>query len=337
MVNYVPGSYFVYAPNKGAPIVFAIFFAISGLLFAYQTYKYKCWRMTVILPWGATIFSAGFITREIGAYHYDKLPIFIAQTVLLLEAPPVYAAALYFILGRTLYYIPYLSPIHPGRVVTTFLGIDALIGIMIANGAWRLADTDISKGERKAGAGLIKASVILQAVSCIGFIAIAGIFHRRASKQGILNKKVRTVLIVLYISMTLIFTRTVYRVVEYFQGYTGNIVTHEPYFWLFEASLMITNSWMLNIFFPGRYLPSSNKVYLARDGTSEIIGPGWVDKRPFLLTFFDPFDLWGLIKGRDKATAFWEEENKRNGEVVASLPLEMNGQQITTTTTSRSQ
>ncbi|KAI9699258.1 MAG: hypothetical protein M1836_002868 [Candelina mexicana] len=315
MANYVPGSYFV-KPQPGRKYAIPLLIANS---------KYKCWRMTVILPWGATIFVAGFVTRELGAYHYDELPIFIAQTVLLLEAPPVYAAALYFILGRTLYYIPYLSPIHPGRVVTTFLGIDALIGIMIANGAWRLADKDSSEGQQKAGAGLVKASIILQAVSCIGFVAIAALFHIRAAKQGILNKKLRTVLIVLYISMTLIFTRTVYRIVEYFEGYTGDVITHEPYFWVFESTLMLINSWMLNIFFPGRYLPRSNKVYLARDGKSEIIGPGWVDKRPFLVTFFDPFDIWGLIKGRDKATAFWEEENKRHGD--AGQPLETNDQQ----------
>ena len=71
---------------------------------------------------------------------------------------------------------------------------------------------------------------------------------------------------------------------------------------------MFINSVMLNIFHPGRYLPRSNKTYLARDGVSEIEGPGWIDKRPFLATLFDPCDIFGLITRRDKETKFWEQE-----------------------------
>lgn len=32
-----PGSFWFYAPNKGAPIAFAILFAVSGFLHAYQS------------------------------------------------------------------------------------------------------------------------------------------------------------------------------------------------------------------------------------------------------------------------------------------------------------
>jgi hypothetical protein len=38
-----PGSLWFYAPNKGAPIAFAILFAISGAVHFYQTlYVYDC-------------------------------------------------------------------------------------------------------------------------------------------------------------------------------------------------------------------------------------------------------------------------------------------------------
>ena len=72
---------------------------------------------------------------------------------------------------------------------------------------------------------------------------------------------------------------------------------------------MLVNSVLLNVFHPARFLPQSNKIYLARDGVTELEGPGWIDKRHFLLTIFDPFDLGGLIQGRDKKeTAFWEAD-----------------------------
>lgn len=49
-------------------------------------------------------------------------------------------------------------------------------------------------------------------------------------------------------------------------------------------------------------------MYLAKDGATELEGPGWVDPRPWWATALDPFDLAGLIKGKDKKTAFWETE-----------------------------
>ena len=49
-----------------------------------------------------------------------------------------------------------------------------------------------------------------------------------------------------------------------------------------------------------------------------------MDKRPFLLTLLDPFDIGGLIAGKDKGPKFWEEaDSNHNGharEDGAMLP-----------------
>lgn len=63
------------------------------------------------------------------------------------------------------------------------------------------------------------------------------------------------------------------------------------------------------------FLPRSNKVYLSKDGVTEVEGPGWVDKRPFLATVVDPFDLVGLIMGRDKTTKFWETDQAQGNDL----------------------
>jgi len=39
---------------------------------------------------------------------------------------------------------------------------------------------------------------------------------------------------------------------------------------------------------------------------TELRGPGWKDNRPFITTLADPFDLWGLFRGHDKKTRFWD-------------------------------
>ena len=135
MITPVPGSYYVYAPTKGVSIVFAVLFAISGGLHIWQNnIKYHSWRIGLLLPWAALVFVAGFSMREYGVYHYDKLNAFIASQVMLFVAPPIYNGANYFIFGRALYYLPYLSLIHPGRVWSTFITLDTIDGILAGNG-----------------------------------------------------------------------------------------------------------------------------------------------------------------------------------------------------------
>lgn len=158
------------------------------------------------------------------------------------------------------------------------------------------------------GEALVKSALILQTVLFLSFFLLGGIFHARAAKAGVLTPKIRTVLRVMYASCTIITARCVYRVVEYFQGYTGTLFTHEAYFYVFEAAIMLVNTLLLNVWHPGQRLPRDNKVFLAPDGTTEREGPGWKDSRPFFATLFDPFDVWGIFTRRDKKTRFWEME-----------------------------
>jgi len=249
--------------------------------------------------------TVGFAVREAAAYNYDNLGILIAENVLIMSGPPIYAVTNYLVLGRCLYYLPYLSPIHPGRVVTTFLGVDFIVEVLIGSGVSRAINTTNSPSNRKVGETLVKSALIIQAIMFLLFITLAAHFHRRARRASILPKNLQTIIIVLYISSTLITIRCLYRTVEYFQGYTGDLYTHEAYFWVFEAALMWTNTAMLNIWHPGRFLPRDYKLYLSRDGVTEIRGPGWKDDRGVVVSLLDPFDLIGLFRGNDKKTEFW--------------------------------
>lgn len=217
-------------------------------------------------------------------------------------------------LGRTLYYVPYLSPIHPGRVISTFVGLDIIVAILTGNGAAKVSNIDNSATELRLGRGLLRTSILLQVICFLGFIALEVTFHRRCLRANIPNKKLRMIIILLYTSSALILIRNVYRVVEVFQGYTGYLQTHEAFFYVFDGTLMLINSMMLNLFHPMMFLPHSNKTYLCRNGVTETEGPGWVDKRPLLVTVFDPLDLVGLFIGRDKITKFWETEQAQGDD-----------------------
>lgn len=259
-----------------------------------------------------------------GLYFKHSLPLGRTVSLFQLEVNlanldrPVYEGANFVILGRILYYIPYLSPIHPGRVFSTFVGLLFLVELLTANGAALLANTEATETNRDVGEGLLKAALVLQLAVMVGFVSLAVTFHVRCWRAALLTKKLRSVLIVLYCSCALITTRTVFRTVEYFMAAGQHrwddpedadpIVKNEWIFWIFEVAIMFANTMMLNIFHPMMCLPRSNKIYLAKDGVTEVEGPGFKDPRPWYVTFIDPFDIAGLIFKKGKDYKYWEAE-----------------------------
>ncbi|KAL2256340.1 hypothetical protein VTK26DRAFT_1819 [Humicola hyalothermophila] len=318
--KHVPGSVYFYAPNKGAPVFFAIAFASTGAFHIYQCIYYKCWKLTGFYVFCAVLFTAGFITRAVGTFDYENLVKYIVSTCLIYAAPPIVELGNYHILGRILYYVPYHSPIHPGRVLTTFAFISFLVEVLNANGVAYYANQSLEPWQLEIGKALLKTALVLQ-LGVLGlFVLLAVTFQRRCLRAGLRNAKLTSAMTTLYMSTALIGSRTVFRVVEYWsisgenfweEGLDPNslspMIRYEWFFWVFEASLMIANHVLMNVRHPRRYLPKSAKTFLAQDGVTEVDGPGYKDSRPFLMTLVDPFDVVGLVKGRDKQQRFWEQ------------------------------
>ncbi|KAL2151596.1 hypothetical protein VTH82DRAFT_6694 [Thermothelomyces myriococcoides] len=320
--EYADGSVWFYAPNKGAPVFFAFAFAVSGIHHLYCCVHYRCWRMTGIYVFCCVLFTAGFIAREIGAFDYGDLITLIVSTCLIYAAPPLLELANYHVLGRILYYVPYRSPIHPGRVLTTFAFISAVVEALNGNGVAYSVNQSLPASKQEMGRSLLKASLVMQLGVLACFVLLACTFHRRCARDGPRNQNLFAALYTLYGSTALLSVRTIFRVVEYWTisqhdfwnpgeadlNDFSPMLRYEWFFWVFEASLMLINTVLINVRHPRRYLPKSTKTYLAKDGT-EVQGPGFKDGRPFLQTLVDPFDLWGLVTKKDRGKEFWEDAN----------------------------
>lgn len=138
-------------------------------------------------------------------------------------------------------------------------------------------------GSQGAGSAMVIAALGMQLVVILVFVLLAGLFHRRITRAKLETKPVRIVLITLYFSMVLILVRSIYRLVEHL-GNTeidlgdltalealSPILRHEWYFYVFEATVMLLNSALWNVFNPGRFLPRDPRTYLARDGVTELV------------------------------------------------------------------
>lgn len=226
-----------------------------------------------------------------------------------------------------MYYVPYCAPLHPGRVLTTFGSLSFLVEVLNAVGISWLARPDVTESITRVGDILTKASLILQLCVISLFCVLAALFQRRCNRAGVGGRPaVFRPLATLYVSMTLIFIRTIYRVVEHFGSSIlhrtnsgldpmdlSPILRYEWFFYVFEATLMIINTYLWNVLHPMRSLPTNYHVYLSKDGHTEVEGPGWKDNRPFVMTWIDPLGF--MLKGdKEEEVPFWEAQSRGNAD-----------------------
>ncbi|OBT89119.1 hypothetical protein VE02_01997 [Pseudogymnoascus sp. 03VT05] len=97
----VEGSLYVYAPNKIAPVFFAVSFAASAVGHIWQCHRYKCFQLIGLHPLCAALFFAGYVLREYGAFDYVytgnfvTLITFILSQVFIYICPPLLELANY--------------------------------------------------------------------------------------------------------------------------------------------------------------------------------------------------------------------------------------------------
>ena len=320
-------SLYPYKPVKALPPIFAVAFLACGLTILYQCLsRYRLKRYTYIMTSTSLVWTAGFACRMASIYNDQNIDIFVAQYVLLFVGPPLFAGAEYFIFGRVLAYVPYHTPIHPGRVLTTFVFFDMIVEVLAINGASAMASAKTVK-ERNSGMVRMEVALILQSLLEVIFLSAVNLIERRCRQGKLFPRNLKIVCYVLYVTSAMMLVRCVYRIVEGFEAMNctiddpncGAVDRHEWFFYVFEVANIFLFVMLLTIFPPGKYLPPTDKVYLDPVDGTERVGPGFAnaDKRPFLYTLVDPFNLNSVFTGQglieDK---FWERGHPlyRRGE-----------------------
>ena len=315
-------SLFPYDPVKPLPMIFAVLLTGIGVYQFYQSFlKYRWMKFGFVMTWATLVWVAGFVCRSYSIYHVQSVNIFIAQFVLVLMGPPLYAVGEYFILGRLMAYFPYHAPIHPGRVLGTFFLLSAVVEALTANGAANSAGTGRKPGQRKAGLDCLKAALILQCFIEALYLSLVALLEHRCRRVKKFPRRIRPVFYILYTTSFMMLIRCIVRTIEAFENaecdpnssnpYCGYVTRHEWTFWIFEVANITLFVILLAFFPPGRYLPSSTKVFLDPiDGKTERLGEGFskADKRPLLVTIIDPFNVYGIITGKGlPKQKFWEQ------------------------------
>jgi hypothetical protein len=166
----------------------------------------------------------------------------------------------------------HLSLIRPRYLTMLFVSSDVLGLVVQGTGAIIMPLGTLS--DYHIGSDIVIAGLALMVTSFAVFILVALTFDYRirnhpteASLQTSLDWNVD--LWVLYVGNVLIFTRSVFRLIEYAQGNSGWLISHEWTLYIFDSTLMFVVLVVFNIWHPshlqalltgGRYCEKGVKI-----------------------------------------------------------------------------
>ncbi|BFZ58801.1 hypothetical protein PYCC9005_005866 [Savitreella phatthalungensis] len=235
-----------YDPSKALLSVGCILFALLSIGHTWSAVKARAVWWTAFLV-GGWMEVAGFIARGIGTTQLSALSTYIVQTLFLLLPPAFFSASIYMTLRRLV--VATARPdllIIPMRLCTRlFVGADVLS--LLLQGAGGGLQTSTNDASKSLGQKLVIVGLCIQLVAFTFFLITTWIFSGRLART---TQEVRKIVIGISISGPLILIRSVYRVVEYAQGYTGYIMTHEWALYVFDTLPMLLLTFALFILFP---------------------------------------------------------------------------------------
>jgi hypothetical protein len=179
-----------------------------------------------------------------------------------------------------LFLLPFLAthgsvvPIRPIYLYVFFIFITYAILSITAQGTATFFNPNATDAIVSSGLALIQASLIMQLVLNIAFIAIVGIFHSRCSSRGIFKQsgeqRLKTVTNILYISIAWVLVRNIFSTIQIFLPSDSPAWTVEAYFWVFSATPMLAYTVFLNIWHPAKYLQKDADCCVARSASERV-------------------------------------------------------------------
>jgi hypothetical protein len=270
---------------------------------------YRALKPTILLPLTCLLTTAAFATRALplsSSATDANSQIYTASALLHHTSPPLFLLSAFPILGRLYHYVPYFASMHPARMMLTFGCVTGVIELLMIMGVAFVANRGLREKQVVRGEYMERAGVVVQLMVAGLFYAQVGMFGWCCWKGGIWNgsRKVRRLVVVLCGGVGLLMVRAVCAAVERFNSGEEGPWEREWWFYVLDGGLLLVYTVGWNVWHPGRYLPESERRYLAQDGKTELQGPGWKDSRSMTETFMDPFAALTARGGHKKP--FWE-------------------------------
>ncbi|OLN87109.1 Protein RTA1-like protein 7 [Colletotrichum chlorophyti] len=258
-------DYYLYEPSLAAAVIFTVCFAASAAGHAFQLVRTKTWYFTPFCV-GSVVEAIGYVGRIIGAKetpNWTKMP-YIIQALLLLLGPALYAASMYMVFGRL---VTYLGAERHSMIRTKWLTKIFLLGdvasILCQGAGGAILAASEEKKSSDLGQMIIIIGLAIQIIFFGFFIIVIIIFHRRINSQPTRGSLVavtpwRRLVKILYGTSVLVMIRSIFRVIEYVMGKSGELQAKEVYLYIFDALLMLGVTAAYNFFHPSRIIQNAH-------------------------------------------------------------------------------
>ncbi|KAH7378030.1 RTA1 protein [Cadophora sp. MPI-SDFR-AT-0126] len=265
-------EYYHYDPSIVAAAIFIVLFLATTALHCYQLLRTRTWFMIPLIV-GGFFQWIGYVGRAIShtqTPNWTLVP-YLIQTLLLLVAPALFAASIYMELSRIIILVDGESrALIKKKWLTKIFVIGDVLSFFIQGGGGGIQSSG-SSSSLTTGKYIIVGGLFVQILFFGCFIAVSIHFYL-AMKKGPTSRAQsdtpwRKHLMALFIGSALIMVRSLFRVIEYLQGFSGYLLSHEVYLYVFDAVLMFAVMMLFNVIHP------SEVVALIRGG--QVAKRGW--------------------------------------------------------------
>ncbi|KAF7714832.1 Uncharacterized protein PECH_008002 [Penicillium ucsense] len=250
-----------YTPSIVAAIIFAAMFLAITVVHSFRLWQKRTYFFIPFII-GLLFECAGYIARVFSHYDTKALGPYIVQTMLILVAPPLFAASIYMSLGRVIVALHCQEfSLVPVRFLTKiFVTGDVISFLLQCGGGGYMAAGSVSA--MNMGANIVIGGLVIQLLFFGFFVIVSAVFHWRVKRntwneshamKG-LGKNWEPIMWALYAACFLILVRSIFRVVEFVEGNDGYIMKREYLLYIFDACLMALAGSVLVIIYPGSFL-----------------------------------------------------------------------------------
>jgi len=266
----IASSYYFYRVSLAANATFIALFSLSllGFLVTFAVTR-RATAFTVAMCSGVILEVIGYAGRIESWQNQWGQTGFLMQIVCLTIAPAFMAGGIYLCLRRIVYaFGPENSRIAPESYTRIFIPCDLLSLLLQAAGGGIASTASHQNKSPDTGDNIMVAGLAFQVLTLLIFMVLCVDFaHRTWSRYKSLGSaaafdqnpafiqlrqgwRFRGFLCGLTLATICIFWRSVYRVAELGEGWTGNLIRHQWLFVGFEGVMVIVACLALNIFNP---------------------------------------------------------------------------------------
>ena len=240
-------------------------FALSLVVHIGQGIRYRTWTFLIAMGFGGLGEVIGYIGRIMSHNNPWNEDAFLTQIVCLTIAPAFFAAAIYLCLSRIVtIYGAGISRMPPVYYTRLFIACDFVSLVLQAAGGGIASSStkEASNEPPELGTHIMLAGVAFQVFTLSLFISMCAEFAFRVwrAREDHLDARFAVVrrssrfkvfLALLAASTVFILIRSIFRLIEMAQGWSGALAQNQTLFFVLEGVMVLLAVMVLNVWHPG--------------------------------------------------------------------------------------